>query len=297
MFKINSKKQDHKEYIIIENKELNSYASICLDEGARITNLTLAGKSVISEQPNFKYASSYASSILFPFASRLKEGKYHFIDSSYELEKNDNNVNALHGLVYNKKFTLFEPEEHIKCGSATFNYYESNPEPGFPFKYFLSVTYTLYADYLHLNITVKNVGESAFPFTLGWHPYLNCNDFSKAKLNFASDKKVVFDDTLITKSIENEKTEGDFLLAGKELDDCFILTSNEVDFTTDDYQVKLTSDAAKNFLQLYTPKDIPVIAVEPMTGISDSFNNKVGLQVLEPNKTYTVNWKLKLMQN
>lgn len=294
MFTINSKNENGKEYIIFENSNVGSYAAICLDEGARLVDLKLAGKSIITEQPNFDYNVSYASSILFPFASRLAGGAYNFQFENYQLPKNDNNVNALHGLVFNKRFHLFEPEEHIKCGSATFNYYENNPVPGFPFKYFLSLTYTLYNNYIHLNVTVKNIGNSVFPFTLGWHPYFNCNDFSKAYLNFKSDEKVIFDETLITKSIEKQQTEEPFSLANKALDDCFVLASNQVDFTTDEYAVSLTSDAVKNYLQLYTPKDIPVIAVEPMTGISDSFNNKVGLQVLEPNMTYTVNWKLSL---
>lgn len=295
MFTISSKKENNQELIVLENKKKESYVSICLEEGARVVELKLKGKTIINDQPNFDYKTSYASSILFPFASRLEGGKYSFQDNDYQLEKNDNNVNALHGLVYNKKFTLFEPEEHTKCGSASFNYYENNPESGFPFKYFISLTYTLYEDNLHLNISVKNVGSAPFPFTLGWHPYFNCNNFSKAYLNFSSDQKVIFDDKLITKSIQKLETVGDYPLEGKELDDCFILDSKEVEFTTDDYKIKLTSDAAKNYLQLYTPKDIPIIAIEPMTGISDSLNNKIGLQVLEPNMTYAVNWKVKMI--
>ena len=35
-----------------------------------------------------------------------------------------------------------------------------------------------------------------------------------------------------------------------------------------------------------------MIAIEPMTGISDSFNNKKGLQILQPNEGYEVRWNL-----
>jgi aldose 1-epimerase len=50
-------------------------------------------------------------------------------------------------------------------------------------------------------------------------------------------------------------------------------------------------------LQLYTPKGLPLIAIEPMTGISNSFNNKIGLQVLKPNETYSITWNVKFNNN
>ena len=295
MFKIYQHTENNKEYIVLESKNKQAYASICLDEGARVKDLVLNGKSIIKEQSNFDYEDSYASSILFPFVSRLKEGSYSFNYDSYELHKNDKGINALHGLVYNKKFELFEPEEYQHKCSATFNYYEQKPPKGYPFKYFLSITYTLFKDDFQIAITVKNIDSKSFPFTLGWHPYFNCNDFSKAYLHFKSSKKIVFDNNLITKAIEDFIIDKNFSLENKQLDDCFILNKQGVDFITSEYHLKLTSDALENYLQLYTPKNKPIIAIEPMTGISDSFNNKIGLQVLEPNKTYAVNFRVQLI--
>jgi len=48
------------------------------------------------------------------------------------------------------------------------------------------------------------------------------------------------------------------------------------------------------FLQLFTPPKKNIIAIEPTTGISDSFNNKIGLQILEPDETYTIDWNITL---
>jgi aldose 1-epimerase len=39
---------------------------------------------------------------------------------------------------------------------------------------------------------------------------------------------------------------------------------------------------------------LPIIAIEPMTGISNSFNNRIGLKVLEPKKSYSLSWNVKL---
>lgn len=292
MFKITSTKEKGLSFIELQNSSKTTTAKICLDEGARIVSLKFKDKIIIEDDPNFDYKDSYASSILFPFASRIKEGKYTFEGNDYQLEKNDGE-NALHGLVYNKKFELFEPEEHQDNCSATFNYFEKNENKGFPFTYFLSVTYTLFEDSLNIRITVKNTDTRSFPFTLGWHPYFNSTDLKNSTLSFKSDEKIKFDKNLITKNVKEQKTPEIFKIEDQQLDDCFILKDNKVSFTTPTYKIDITADSEDNFLQLYTPKDKSIIAIEPMTGVSDTFNNKIGMQVLQANKTYVLNWDLK----
>lgn len=281
-------------FIELQNYSKTTAAKICLEQGARLQELKFNNVFLIKEQPNFDYSTSYASSILFPFVSRIENGKYKFKGEEYQLNCNDAGKSALHGLVYNKKFELFELEEHPHCCFATFNHYEKNLSEGFPFTYFISITYTLFEDNLKINVTVKNTDEKAFPFTLGWHPYFYCDDTDESYLSFNSDKKVAFDDNLITKEVVDEKTSKIFKIDNKQLDDCFILNDNKVAFTTPAYKLEMTQSSEKSFLQLYTPENLPVIAIEPMTGVSDSFNNKIGLQVLEPKRTYAVNWNLKI---
>lgn len=296
MYRINSFTEKGLSFIELYNSSKTTSAQICLDQGARLHELKFNGVCLINEQPNFDYGTSYASSILFPFASRIRDGKYKFQEEEFQFNCNDGN-NALHGLVYDKKFELFEPEEHKNNCSVTLNYYEKKWSEGFPFKYFLSVTYTLFEDRLKVRVIVKNMDEKAFPFTLGWHPYFNSNNLHESTLAFNSDKKVEFDESLITKKIVDYKSSAIFKIEDQQLDDCFILTDTKVAFNTPSYKIEMTSDAKQNYLQMYTPKDMSVIAIEPMTGISDSFNNKIGLQVLEPDRTYAVNWNVKIIND
>ena len=292
MFKISSKEKKGLSFVELQNSSKTTKAKICLEQGARVVSLKFKDKFIIKEQPDFDYKDSYASSILFPFASRIKEGKYAFEGNDYQFETNDGD-NALHGLVYNKKFELFEPEEHEDNCSATFNYYEKNESKGFPFTYFLSVTYILFEDRLKVRVTVKNTDTKSFPFTLGWHPYFNSTDLKNSYVSFKSDQKVEFDKTLITKKVIAQTSPEIFKIDEQQLDDCFILKDDNVSFTTPTYKIDITADSEENFLQLYTPKGKDIIAIEPMTGISDTFNNKIGLQVLEADKTYVLNWDLK----
>jgi aldose 1-epimerase len=86
-----------------------------------------------------------------------------------------------------------------------------------------------------------------------------------------------------------------FLIEDKTLDDCFAIDSNEIVFETPQYSFALKSSEKNSFLQLYTPPHPNAIAIEPTTGISDSFNNGVGLKTLKPNDTYYINWNLKII--
>ncbi|MGK0414609.1 MAG: aldose 1-epimerase [Polaribacter sp.] len=284
-------------FIELQNTSKTTKVKICLEEGASLKELKFNDVFLIKEQPNFDYKDSYASSILFPFASRIQEGRYTFKDTTYQLNCNDAHKSALHGLVYNKKFEVVEISECSKFCSVILAYEEVKESSGFPYTYKIQLTYTLFEKEMSLSVKVENTDVKAFPFTLGWHPYFLSDDLSNSTLKFKSDKKIEFDENLITKRVVDFKSEEEFKIEDKQLDDCFILNSDTIEFKTPNYQIEITTNQIENYLQLYTPKDLPMIAIEPMTGISNSFNNKIGLQVLEPKQSYSLLWDLKLNNN
>lgn len=296
MYTINKFQENEFSFLELKNTDSKTTAKISLDIGGSLQELKFKDVLLINEQPNFDYKNSYASSILFPFVSRIQEGKYTFQENNYQFNCNDSGKNALHGLVYNKKFILISEEVNANFCEVTIGYTETNKSIGFPFTYEIYVTYTLSENNISLAVKVKNTDSNTFPFTLGWHPYFNCEDLNNSSLHFLSDQKVEFDENLITKKIIDHNTEEEFKIGNQQLDDCFILNSDAFQFKTPAYQVEISSNKIENYLQLYTPKDLPVIAIEPMTGISNSFNNKIGLQVLQPNETYSIEWNVKKMK-
>lgn len=294
MFIVKEVKEKEGSFLELKNPNNTANARIFLDEGGRLQELKFKDVFLIKEQPNFDYQVSYASSILFPFASRIQEGKYVFEDKEYQFNLNETGKNALHGLVYNKKFEFISKEENTNFCAVTIAYKEPKISVGFPYTYEIYATYTLFENDLSLAIKIKNTDVKSYPFTLGWHPYFLSDDISKSSLSFKSDKKIEFDEHLITKKVIDQITEEEFKIEDKQLDDCFILNADVVKFKTPTYQIEITTDQIDNYLQLYTPKGFPVIAIEPMTGVSDSFNNKIGLQILEPDDTYSVKWNVKV---
>ena len=291
MFIVDELKEKEQRFLDLKNAVNSTSARISLDEGGSIEGLKFDNEYVIKLQPNFKYKDSYASSILFPFANRIEKGQYSFKEKDYQLACNESGKNALHGLVHNKQFQLIEKIENINFSSVTICFEEILEREGFPFNYKINITYILSKNEIKIVVKIENTGTNSFPFTLGWHPYFVSKDLYHSSLSFKSNKKIEFDKNLITIGIIKASAEElKIKIQNKQLDDCFILNSNTIKFTTPTYQIQIATDQIENYLQVYTPKNSSIIAIEPMTGISNSFNNKIGLQTLEPHNKYELKW-------
>lgn len=89
----------------IENSSKTIFAKICLNDGASLQELKLFGQTLIKNLGPLEYKNTYASSILFPFANRIKDGTYTYNNETYKFPVNEvPNNNALHGLVFDKTF-------------------------------------------------------------------------------------------------------------------------------------------------------------------------------------------------
>ncbi|MDT8417463.1 MAG: aldose 1-epimerase [Lutibacter sp.] len=283
-------------FIEIEDSSKASYAKIHLNLGGSLQELILSNHHLIKDLHPLTYNNTYASAILFPFANRIADGSYVFDHKTYQLDINQKEENnALHGLVYNKTFEIINQKSTPEKAEVLLRFEELMHYKGFPFTYTIDLMYILTKDSLDLNITVKNTDTKTFPFTIGWHPYFISDDLSKSAVHFKSHQKCVFDERNITQRIDKNVIDDPFFIEDKSLDDCFTLDSNEIGFETPLYSFALKSSEKDSFLQLYTPSHPNAIAIEPTTGISDSFNNGVGLKTLKSNDSYHIQWNLKII--
>jgi len=280
-------------YIELTSSGGASKVQISLNEGGRLSNLVFEDTQVLADFDASTYKNNYASSILFPFVSRIKDGKYTFNNSKYKLNCNEvDKNNALHGLVYNKTFACTKKALTLNDASVTLQYKDYGKHQGFPFKFNIELTYTLNKKGIIVSVNIINKDEKPFPFSLGWHPYFYSKNLYDSTLSFRSNKKYVFDNQQIISGTTDLNIEMPFQLKAVTLDDCYPLKTNEIDFLTPEYSFKIASTSKENFLQLYTPEVYNVIAIEPMTGAGNNFNNKIGLQTLQPNETYNMKWLL-----
>lgn len=278
--------------ILLYSKNKENELRINTAQGARIESLKLHGKSIIKEIPNFNYQDSYASAFLFPFVSRVKDGFFKFENNQHQLKCNKNG-HALHGFLQNKTFQVQNHNTSTDKASISLSC-AVKEEIGFSFSFHVLVTYMLTETGLKVQVIVKNTSSKTFPYTIGWHPYFYSNNLQESSIAFTSNKQVVFDENLITKSLKEKQQNGEFQLKNVKLDDCFLLKENNVSIHTPNYSIDLISSIKPCFLQLFTPKNPSFIAVELQSGVSNSLNNGIGLEELNSNEEVKHFWKIKM---
>jgi aldose 1-epimerase len=286
--------------IIITNKELNFESIIFPNLGASLQKLSrnridiIDGIKATKEELKI-YGARYNSSFLFPFPSRIEDGKYSFNGQDYQLDINDTSYNnAIHGLIYNKPFKLKNKLVSNSKAKLKLNYKYKGDFKGFPFPYKLSLIYIFSEENVKVKFNIENTGATEFPFGIGWHPYFKTTDLSNSTLNFNGKSEWILNDRLLPLKETNLSLQTPIKIEETELDNCFVTNEPKGILKTGDYAMKMKFSSAppNSFLQVYTPPTRDSIAIEPMTCGGNCFNSKIGLQTLKPKETY--NWKISL---
>ncbi|WP_179021767.1 aldose 1-epimerase [Winogradskyella forsetii] len=288
----------NKNILEVKNTSNGVYGKIYLNDGGSLQELILNNQRLIADLNPLAYKLTYASAILFPFANRIEDGQYRFNEEVFQLEINNKEENnALHGLVFNKPFRV--QKKIIKKDSAKviLQYKSNGTEVGFPFPYTIQLTYVFKQDNLDLSIEVENNGNKTFPFTIGWHPYFLSENLEDSSLDFESTKQLNIGNRNIASGLFNVDKIETLKFGTKNFDDCWMLNKPLITLKTPKYHLDIITSEPSSFLQVYTPPKPNVVAIEPTTGVSNSFNNKIGLKTLEPNDVFSINWSLKIHVN
>ena len=259
--------------------------------GGSIQELIIDGKHIIGgttlDETGYEdYLQNCYSAILFPFPNRVKDGTYTFENNTYTLPLNEpNHQNAIHGLVFDKHFETISFSDQ----SLTLRIRHLKSQ-GFPFPFDLNVTYTISRKNIRIDFLILNNGSSNFPFGVGWHPYFVAGNKDNPRIHFNSDKKYEVNEFMIPYKSEKVK-ESSFDLTNIFMDNAYRLSDNIIKFNTNAYQLKMIVPD-KNYLQLYTPSNRNLVAIEPMSCISNAFNNEIGVQNLKIGRQYS--WEVDL---
>ena len=249
---------------------------------------------------------SYKGPKLSPFPCRIPDGIYHFNGQEYRFGHLFSDGTAIHGLLYNKPFTVMEGAADESHGTVLLEYIYNREDPGYPFYYACQTRYTLHpGNDLEVVTTVTNLDDTTIPIADGWHPYFRLGGkVDNWQLQFHSAAIVEFDEHLIPTGhltqyevFESPKPVGDTFL-----DNCFTLKPDIVSAACQLYnpenglRVSFFPDATYPYLQIYTPATRDSIAVENLSGAPDCFNNKMGLLLLQPghSQIFTVRYKISM---
>ncbi|WP_436493531.1 aldose 1-epimerase family protein [Actinokineospora sp. HUAS TT18] len=240
--------------------------------------------------------------ILLPWPNRTANATWTYQGEPQRLPVGEpERGNAIHGLVRTLEWTAVDVAE-----AAITLAVEVADEPGWPFRFRTSVTYTL--DHRGLVIThgVENLGERAMPFGLGTHPYPRAgrSDLEQCELTLAATSHQPLDPGLKVPS--GQATPAKIHQKPvRELDlddafgDCVLGEDGLVRHTLagPDGGVVVWADPVFRWVQVFTTPLFPgapgrVIAIEPMTCPADALNSGTDLLEVAPGASWTGSWGL-----
>ena len=247
---------------------------------------------------------SFKNCKLSPFVCRIREGKYQYEGEEIEFTRKQSDGAALHGLLYDKPFSIVHERADDNEASVLLKYNYKEEEDGYPFSYRCEARYTLLPDsILQVTTTIINLDELALPLADGWHPYFKLDgDMRDWLLYCNTDTQVELDGALVPTgrllrypAFAEEAPIGDTVL-----NNCFLLNQDgggsacTLRHPDSGLRLSIIPDASYPYLQLYTPPQRNSIAIESMSAAPDAFNNKMGLVLLPPGDTrsFTVYYQL-----
>lgn len=239
-------------------------------------------------------SAGFKSSKLSPFVCRLQHGKYTFDQKEYTIEGFYLGDHAIHGLLFNAAFKITDTTSTATEASVTFSHHYQGTDPGYPFPFTLHVKWKLTSgNTLQVFTTATNNHTSAIPFSDGWHPYFRMGEtIDSATLSFTTNKQLEFSADLLPtgNTIEDNRFVRGQKMEGVFLDNCFLLdnhseTKQSCTLKNEAVTLTITPDKQYPYLQIYTPPHRKSIAIENLTSAPDSFNNGIGLLIIEPGHT------------
>ena len=251
-------------------------------------------------------ARNFKGPKLSPFPCRIPGGKYHFDDTTYQFKNLFSDGNAIHGLLYDKPFTITDQTPGDASGSLSMEYVYRKEDAGYPFDYSCQVRYSLHPDgLLEVVTTVSNLDKTTIPLADGWHPYFQLGGkIDDWQLQFHSEAIVEFNDQLVPTGhlLQYDAFDSPRIIGDTFLDNCFVLKPEIVSPSCELYnpasrlRVSFFPEAEYPYLQIFTPPARTSIAVENLSGAPDCFNNRMGLLLLAPghSQIFTARYKVSI---
>lgn len=282
--------------IKLKNNKLSATISTT---GATVVQMTQGGKNLLIPVSDPGNDPKFPNAIMAPFVNRVEDGKYSFEDQDLQLEINQQEEgHALHGLVYNRKFTVVEQSDD----SVTLSNIISNTEfAGYPFDLEFTVTCTLNEDGLDIITEAKNIGGNNLPYSTGWHPYflpMSSESVNDCEVNSPftkiADQK---SDRALIPNMEFSANNMNGNIKDTFYDNAYAYPENAANgqYVTTFDKYDIYQDETMKSLQIYTPDTRTEIAIEPQTTIPNAFNNGFELSVIQPGESQKNNFGFRII--
>ena len=280
--------------------------AIVTEVGATLRRYAVDGVDVIDGFTTNEPSPAGRGQILAPWPNRLDHGTYAFEghDGRAALDEPEHR-NAIHGLVRWLPWSVTSrADDSITLACIL------HPQPGYPWRLELEVTYALGPGGLTVRPHATNRSPGTAPFGIGFHPYLTVGvPIEEATLTVPATKRLLTDPRgLPVGDVPVERTEFDFTtprtIGGTRLDTGYTDLVRGADgrvvasvSAPEGRDVSLWVDEAFGYLMVYTGDTLePVerrrlgIAIEPMTCPPNAFASGAEVIRLGSGESWTGSW-------
>lgn len=219
---------------------------------------------------------------LIPFAGRIEQGRFEFAGVPVQLPANlPPEPHAIHGQAWQAPWHV----ESAATDRALLGY-EHAPD-AWPWRYRARQQFTLDADGLKLDLAVTNLGPTAMPAGIGWHPY-----FPAADARIAADVVRLWATGGAAPRPLAAGDRADLRLeravADLNLDHVYDAGSGGAWLAWPGRRVALKASRELSHLVVYAPAGADFFCVEPWSQVPNAVNRPppgTGLRVLGPGET------------
>ncbi len=286
----------------------DGHHAVIVEVSGGVRSYEVDGRPMLDGYGPDDMCSGARGQLLVPWPNRLRDGRYEFEESSYEVPLTEpDKHNAIHGFLRWESWHVADRADDRVVMEHTLH-----PRDGYPFALRVTAEYRVSADGLSSTVTATNVGERSCPYGVGSHPYLtvDAETIDLCWLEAPGSSYLVEDDRAIPVGVESVAgTRYDFRarqrIHGSELDTAFTNLARDPSGRAwvrlwrgrEDYGVGLWMDERYPYYMLYTGDTLPdrerrrrSIGVEPMTCAPNAFASGDGLIVLAPGEVVVSRW-------
>ncbi len=296
---------------------LDDQEATVTDVGAKVRRYSVGGRDVLTPFPADVVAPAGHGAVLAPWPNRLRDGRYTFdgVDHQVAVSEPERST-ALHGLVMWQRWSVEQVDDAAHAaGQAATLALRLAPSEGYPFDLLLRTTYRLTATGLHVQTTATNLGSSAAPYGVGFHPWLSpgAGSLDDCTLRLDAETRVRVDERLLPIGTEPVSGVHDLReprpVRGLDLDDAFVDVLRDQDGLSwmrltgpDGRTAAVWMDESMDTWQVCTGDHLAApewcrtgVAAEPMSCIADAFRTGERLVRLEPGASHEVTWGMTLL--
>jgi aldose 1-epimerase len=273
---------------------------VTIDEatGGAIATFTAGDFAVLRGVADFRLEAEHGRAVgaypLIPYANRVAGGRFSFGGEDFQLGLNfAGHPNSLHGNAWMRVWDVVSADA-ARVHLALDHRPPHDPVAQWPYAYHTEMIFTLDADGLTVDMSIRNDDTRPFPAGLGLHPYVSREPGTT--LQFDAD--TVWQNGSDALPISREAVAGhwDFTRAREvtntQIDECYAGWGGTATVDWPSVGRRLTIETGPPFdhIQLYTPPLRDFFGLEPVSNMPDAVNRMEqvsdnGLRILAPGDT------------